>query len=209
MVKNLISVLIVSLLWIGCTQKASPEYIKALDDHRANYKADFKKNERAPLQTDEELALMDFFEADEGFKCACEINKSEEQPIVTMATYAGKKKDFKVYGNAKCKARDGNFEIILYTHAQYANHPIYSKQLFLPFKDLTSGETTYGGGRYIDLSTDDIKNGILTIDFNHCYNPWCVYASGYSCPIPPQENDIPIAITAGEKMYKGEYKERS
>jgi uncharacterized protein (DUF1684 family) len=75
----------------------------------------------------------------------------------------------------------------------------------LAFTDLTNGEDTYGGGRYIDLYISDIAEGHITIDFNKAYNPYCAYSDGYNCPIPPASNSINLEIKAGEKMYKGPY----
>jgi len=71
--------------------------------------------------------------------------------------------------------------------------------LFLPFRDATSGDATYGAGRYLDLEPNE--DGTLTIDFNHAYNPSCVYSEGWSCPIPPVGNWMQVPIEAGEKMY--------
>jgi uncharacterized protein len=71
------------------------------------------------------------------------------------------------------------------------------------FRDGTSGEQTYGGGRYIDIPVDEARNNTLIIDFNKAYNPYCVYAPDYACPLPPAENTLDVAIIAGEK-YLGE-----
>lgn len=73
-----------------------------------------------------------------------------------------------------------------------------SKTLFIPFRDMTSGSTTYGGGRYID--TRRVENKVL-LDFNRAYNPYCVFNYGYACPVPPEENRLPVAIEAGEKDF--------
>ena len=73
--------------------------------------------------------------------------------------------------------------------------------LFVPFTDLTSGGESYGGGRYLDFFMDDIKNNYLEVDFNKAYNPYCAYATGFNCPIPPAENDLPVSIIAGEKNF--------
>lgn len=75
--------------------------------------------------------------------------------------------------------------------------------LFVPFTDLTSGEESYGGGRYLDLNwngTDSVE-----LDFNMAYNPYCAYNYNYSCPIPPRENDLKLAIRAGEKVFKEDH----
>ncbi len=77
----------------------------------------------------------------------------------------------------------------------------YKNYLFLPFTDLTSGNRSYGGGRYLDFLMEDIKSNTLIIDFNKAYNPYCAYTTGYNCPIPPRENDLPVAIPAGEMEY--------
>ena len=53
----------------------------------------------------------------------------------------------------------------------------------------------------MDLKTTDIKDGTLVLDFNKAYNPYCAYKEGYSCPIPPDENHLKVAIPAGEMMF--------
>jgi uncharacterized protein len=69
--------------------------------------------------------------------------------------------------------------------------------------DKSNGEETYEGGRYLDLRFADLKNdGTLFIDFNKAYNPYCAFSGGYSCPIPPLENRIQVAIPAGEKKFR-------
>ncbi|NIU01421.1 MAG: DUF1684 domain-containing protein, partial [Nitrosopumilaceae archaeon] len=70
----------------------------------------------------------------------------------------------------------------------------------LGFTDKTSGDETYGGGRYIDLVEHDRNHYV--IDFNKAYNPYCAYNPKYSCAIPPEENHLAIAVTAGEKIFK-------
>ncbi len=75
-------------------------------------------------------------------------------------------------------------------------HPGY----FIPFRDVTSGTSTYGAGRYLDVDTNE--DGTLTIDFNYAYNPSCVYNNGYSCPLPPVENWLEVAIEAGERDFE-------
>src|SRR5690606_39839977 len=62
------------------------------------------------------------------------------------------------------------------------------KHLFLPFYDLTSGETTYGGGRYLDVEIPESNK--MIIDFNQAYNPYCAYSARYSCPIRSEERRV-------------------
>jgi uncharacterized protein len=69
-------------------------------------------------------------------------------------------------------------------------------ELFIPFRDATSGEQTYGSGRYLEA---ELHNNGAMLDFNLAYNPYCAYSQGWSCPIPPLENWLDIPILAGEK----------
>jgi uncharacterized protein (DUF1684 family) len=65
--------------------------------------------------------------------------------------------------------------------------------------DTTNGLETYTGGRYID--PQEKPNGKLTVDFNYAYNPYCAYGDGWSCPLPPEANQLPVEIRAGEKAF--------
>ena len=72
--------------------------------------------------------------------------------------------------------------------------------LFVPFRDATSGRTTYGGGRYLDLDGRPDAEGRIVVDFNKAYHPYCVYNDAYSCPLPPAENTLSVAMEAGEQL---------
>lgn len=67
------------------------------------------------------------------------------------------------------------------------------------FKDATSGKTTYAPGRFLD--TDLPKNGVVLLDFNLAYNPPCAFTAFATCPLPPKQNVLTIAVEAGEKKY--------
>jgi uncharacterized protein (DUF1684 family) len=71
-------------------------------------------------------------------------------------------------------------------------------QLFFIFRDETAGKTTYGGGRF--LYADPPANGRVVLDFNKAYSPPCAFTAYATCPIPPKENRLAIAIEAGEKF---------
>ena len=68
------------------------------------------------------------------------------------------------------------------------------------FADATSGKTTYGSGRFIEVTKAD-ANGNTEIDFNLAYNPPCAFTAFATCPLPPPQNRLTIAIPAGEKNY--------
>ena len=78
-----------------------------------------------------------------------------------------------------------------------------SAGLFVPFRDPTSGRTTYGGGRYLDLDGRPDAAGRIVVDFNRAYHPYCVYNASFSCPLPPAENALAVAVEAGERLPGG------
>lgn len=77
----------------------------------------------------------------------------------------------------------------------------YKDYLFIPMRDLTSGNESYGGGRYLDVRIPEGKE--ILLDFNLLYNPYCAYSHRYSCPIPPEVNTLKILVEAGEKTPPG------
>ena len=96
-----------------------------------------------------------------------------------------------------------NKKIVLniYQNIEYSKIDEFKNDLFLPFTDFTSGDGSYGGGRYIDLKIPE--NDLIVIDFNKSYNPYCAYSQRFSCPIPPEENDVSLRIEAGIKNFNG------
>lgn len=75
-------------------------------------------------------------------------------------------------------------------------------RVFIPFRDATSGAQTYGAGRYLDAPLHQAEDGStwVDVDFNMAYHPYCAYGDGWTCPLPPRENWLPDAVTAGERL---------
>ncbi len=73
-------------------------------------------------------------------------------------------------------------------------------ELFIVFGDATSGKTTYPAGRFVYAKKPG-ADGKTILDFNKAYNPPCAFTDYATCPLPPKQNILPIAVTAGEKNY--------
>jgi uncharacterized protein len=119
-----------------------------------------------------------------------------------MQTHSGKIKQYFKYGFITFTLNNKPYKLYIYQSESLMHKEGFEDYLFLPFTDNTNYKTTYGGGRYLDFKLGDIKNNILELDFNKCYNPYCAYAEGFSCPIPPAENSLQTTIEAGEKLWK-------
>ncbi len=100
------------------------------------------------------------------------------------------------YGTLSFELQGKRLKLYVYKSAEDP----FSRSLFVPFSDATSGIETYKSGRYLDL--EEHGGDKYDLDFNTAYNPFCAYNEEYICPIPPGENRIAVKIMAGEKNYK-------
>jgi uncharacterized protein (DUF1684 family) len=124
---------------------------------------------------------------------------------VKLETSIGDLRDFEVYGTFVFEVNGEEARLTAYRAVpEQADYD----ELFVPFKDATSGKETYGAGRYLDIPRhnhdhdhgheDDVDQYML--DFNSAYNPLCAYTPRYNCPYPPPQNRLKVAIEAGEKI---------
>ena len=79
--------------------------------------------------------------------------------------------------------------------------------VFVPFRDATSGAGSYGPGRYLTLELTESDE--YDLDFNRAFNPYCAYTDDFECGYPPAENDLPIPIPAGEKVWAADRNPRT
>ncbi len=113
-----------------------------------------------------------------------------------MNTTTDQRPKYLVYAIAIFEINEEEYHLNIYK-SYSSSIPEYEDYLFLPFTDETSGNETYGGGRFIDLRI--VEGSEMVIDFNQAYNPYCAYNHGYSCPIPPKDNHLKMRIEAGVK----------
>lgn len=185
---------------VACGQHGN--YADEIAQHREHYKQEFLEDERSPLSA-KDTASLRFYAPDERYKVTAKVILTPEAESFDMPTVSGKTKKYRQYAWLTFNIRDTAVKIQVFQSLKLMEDPKYKDHLFVPFTDGTTYTETYGGGRYLDLSLQDIHNGMVLLDFNKCYNPWCAYASGYSCPIPPPENRMPVSIRAGEMNYAG------
>ena len=144
---------------------------------------------------------IQFYPIDESMRVLASFERIADKKGFDMATASGIKQKYFRYGLLTFKIHDSLTHLYVYQSASLMKQKKYEDYLFVPFGDATSGYESYGGGRYLDFTTSDIKDNKLLIDFNKAYNPYCAYTTGYNCPIPPKENLLTVAIPAGEKNY--------
>ena len=194
-------ILFIALILSSNLSFAQDNFDKSIEDFRKKYMKEFLENERAPLKDEEALSHMRFFEPNENFKVIATFEKTPEAKSFDMPTFSGIRKPYIQYGWLSFEIDGKKHKLAVYQNLKLRLVPQYRDHLFLPFKDKTNANGSYGGGRYIDVKKSDIRDGKMVLDFNKAYNPWCAYADGFSCPIPPSENHLKIEVLAGEKEY--------
>jgi uncharacterized protein len=180
-------------------------YAEQIAKHRETYKEDFIKDERSPLKKSD-LQNLHFYEADSAYKISADVEILKNEKVFKMPTFNGSSSDYYKYAHVNLVLDSKKIQMTLFKSVSLSTNPVYKDHLFLPFTDETNNKETYGGGRYIDLDAKEIVDNHIEIDFNKAYNPYCAYSDGYRCPVPPEENDLQLAVKAGEKLYTGEKK---
>lgn len=142
---------------------------------------------------------LSFFPLDPKFIIKAVLVRTPNEKPFLMKTTTARLPEYVKYGEVHFTFDSNNYVLNVFKSTKPYDEPGYEDYLFLPFTDLTSGDGSYGGGRYLDLRIPE--NDFVILDFNKAYNPYCAYNAKYSCPIPPKENDLPFRIEAGVKDF--------
>ena len=165
---------------------------------------EFRDKKESPLKEEDFAGFkgLNYYPEDTSYIVKAKFTRIADEKYFQMPTSSGKMKVFVKYGILKFKVAGKRQTLAVYQvdRATLKKFPEYADLLFIPFRDLTSRTATYGGGRYIDIKKPRGKEVVL--DFNLAYNPNCAYGGDkWSCPIPPRENSLSVAIRAGEKRF--------
>jgi uncharacterized protein (DUF1684 family) len=152
-----------------------------------------------PAKARKKFKGHDFYPIDEQFKVTATLNRMVTPVMIQMKTSTTRIPTFEKYGVATFEIDGVQYNLTIYLDRGLQEKEEYKDYLFLPFTDLTNGIETYSGGRYIDMRIPPSGDTIV-IDFNKAYNPYCAYSPLYSCPVPPSENNLNVAIAAGVKL---------
>lgn len=206
--KNKSILFLAVLLIIACEEKipetnpVENEILKAgIIQERQQKDMGFKTGgEDSPIPAKDIPAFtgLSYYPVDFKYRMQLPLKAFEQPEVFKIITSRGVERDTERTGFFEFDL-DG-VECKLYVYKLLDIQKRYPGHIFIPFRDATSGDQTYGGGRYIDLHENN--SGYYVIDFNEAYNPLCAYGkTTYNCPIPPAENTLSVAIYAGEKGY--------
>jgi len=177
----------------------SPDDYASEIGHERTEKDLFMKNEKdSPFAGSKEgFQGLRYFSPDLKYKINAKLSPIENKKLIGLPTSDGSEKQYLEYAYAEFKL-DGMFNRLLIL--EITDQGQYHGTLFLAFADETSARETYGAGRYLELKKVAGAASVV-LDFNKAYNPYCAYSGNFSCPFPPRENVLKVAIKAGEKSY--------
>ena len=170
------------------------EYIREIHEYREGRHDFFRTSQASPfLQKEVDYQEVDYFEPNPDFRVNGKLDRFTKRETLTLGNSDGNTSTYLKYATIAFKIKDQACSLLILKASGFGN------QYLLAFGDETSGNTTYGGGRYLDVVVG--KSDQIDLDFNKAYNPYCAYFDDFTCPLPPQENLLGVAIEAGEKSY--------
>jgi uncharacterized protein (DUF1684 family) len=194
---NITFFLLISVIGFAQTNE---EIIEGIKQYQAEENEKFRNKETTILDSLDLLTFtsLEFYEIDLQYRVEAKLTRTPNAKPFLMKTSTDRLPEYVQYAIAEFKIDGKDLKLNIYKSTRPVEEP-EDDYVFLPFTDLTSGDGSYGGGRYLEL---DVPEGeTMIIDFNMAYNPYCSYSHRYSCPVPPKENDLLVRVEAGVKDY--------
>jgi hypothetical protein len=174
------------------------EWAARLREKRAEKDDFLADHPQSPLPPDEREGFegLTYFDPDPDYRVTATASVHDDPAPVELDTTDGRTLRY-------LRAVTFEFEVdgataSLAAYRQQADHD----DLFVPFRDKTTGQQTYRHGRYMELEPEsDLADGDeVVLDFNLAYTPFCAFSDAFSCPLPPEENWLDVTIPAGERV---------
>lgn len=198
--KIAIAVAIIGIIFysLNDAKPSNSKYLAELNKFRRDKNQSFRQSEESPLETTQKAQFdsLKYYPGDPAFIPHADISRNSKPDTIRLQTTDNKAEKYLNWGSVKFSINNTPQELRLYLKADGRD-----STLFIPFTDLTNGHETYGGGRYLDAPVPKLNDSEIQLDFNRAYNPYCAYNNTYSCPVPPAENRLKVAIPAGEKSF--------
>lgn len=200
--KNVLLILsviaIVIIILYSFQGSGDPVYVEQIEKEREDKDRFMKTSGESPFAKNrDDYKGLKYFPIDPKYKIIADLVPIQNKKLVTLRTNDGKEERYQEYAYAEFDLEQFHNKLVIYEMIDIG--PFRGK-LFLAFGDATSANETYGAGRYLDVEKNP-GSATITLDFNKAYNPYCAYNETYSCPLPPPENLLNVAIRAGEKSY--------
>ncbi|MBK9175291.1 MAG: DUF1684 domain-containing protein [Flavobacteriales bacterium] len=184
----------------GHAQESEQAWRDSLSAYWERINADYRDPGHSPLlpKDREHFTELERFGPDARFRVMAIFKAKAGKPF-GMKTTTDRLPEYEAVGQLRFTVAGRKERLTVFRNIDLSKKVEYVNHLFVPFTDLTNGDSTYGGGRYIDLNGP--LGASVELDFNRAYNPYCAYGGRYSCPIPPMENHLEVRIEAGVRAF--------
>jgi hypothetical protein len=188
------------------TTDAPDGWEESIEGERERKARFFRDGPRSPVPEEhrgEAFPGLDYYDPDPDYRYELGLHVYDRPERITVGTSAEGERVYERYGEFV-------FELDGEPVTLQAYRPTDgSDRLWVPFRDETSGEETYGAGRYLDLEPEHHRTpeGEWVLDFNRAYNPTCAYNPAYECPLTPVENWLDVRVEAGERDFPASHGE--
>lgn len=198
--KTFFQVVLLLCASVAVAQTDAAEALEEIRSFQSGLDTEFRDRKKSPLEPKDikKFKGLPFFPADLTYRVRAKLTVTEGTPFLPMKTTTTRLAMDRIFGHVEFEIAGKQFRLPVYQSRDLLNNSEYTDYLFFPFTDLTNGEETYPGGRYIDLRIPK-EGDSLVIDFNQAYNPLCAYSPRFSCPIVPAANHMDIEVRAGVK----------
>ncbi len=192
-------VLLLPLAVLGQVRPTPAAHAQSVAEFQQKLNHEFSDPAESPLSAEERAAFksLPYYPVDYRYCMVAKLVRDSTALPFAMPTSTSRLPLYRKYGELRFELNGQPQRLTLYQNLDLLQKPGFADYLFLPFTDLTNGHGSYGGGRYIDLRVPPAGTRTLILDFNQAYNPSCAYSHRYSCPVPPAENRLAVAILAG------------
>lgn len=201
MIRIVYLLVIAGLVLAGCKQESAEEklYKQTLKAERMQKDYDFKNNPDGPFQGEGSTPLthLKYYDIDMKYVVKSKLSLFPHADSVTIYGTKGEPRPAFKVGTVQFAINSVPLKLTVYKSISRTGEEYYS----LWFTDKTTGNETYGVGRYIEFEYNPDPEYLYTIDFNRAFNPYCAYNHRYSCAVPTKDNYLDVAIEAGEKKY--------
>lgn len=184
-------------------------YIQEVSEFRRRKDRFFGTSEQSPIPFDDRRGFggLHYYQPSPAYRVAVEVVPFARQELVELGTSTGEIRPMVRYAELRFHFDGHPLRLTGFLDPHYLEHHHghdHGIELFVPFRDASSGKETYGAGRYVEVQVEQGPNDgatTATLDLNMAYNPYCAYNLAYTCPLPPAENTLPVPIPAGERTY--------
>lgn len=196
-------ILIISCITVLNLAKAQDgSYLQEIKTWQEELNEEYLDPDHSPLSRKDRQAFQGhmFYPIQEKYRVTARFEPTPDSKPFPLATSKGTTKTYKRIGVLHFQLDGEDYTLEAYVEQRRFSLPGQPIYVFLPLVDETTGNETYGAGRYMHY--EGIPEGTeWVIDFNKLYNPYCAYSDNYECPKVPEANYLPIKVEAGIKGY--------